>query len=108
MPGVVIGGPGRAGKDELAGIYTVVDGSAHVIPNLRSELPLVDQPRYVAREDQPWIERRCLTSIGFDVEQYLARGNLACRLGLSACLCTLDQYSAARGQLGTKLTIGNS
>ena len=43
VPGDVVGRVGRAGQDELALAPPVVASASHGIPNIRSELPLVEQ-----------------------------------------------------------------
>ncbi len=92
----VIGWPGRSGEDELTWIHAFVNRATHVIPDLRLELPLVDEPWGIALENQARIYLGGFTGRSVDVEEHLALGNLAGGLGLSTGLRSLDEDCAGR------------
>lgn len=90
---------GGAGEDELPRLYPFVNSPAHVVPDLRRDLPLVDQSRGLAAEDQLRIKIRRFPSRGVDVEQNLAGGKPPGRLGLATCLGALDEARSASSSL---------
>ena len=96
VAGLVVGRLGGAGEDELAGIAPFVDRAAHVVPDFRRELPLVDQPGDIAAEDQGGIQLRGIAGIFVDVEKHLAVGDLTSGFGLAACLWPLDKDRPSR------------
>jgi hypothetical protein len=87
---------GRPGEDELTWIHTFVNRATHVIPNLWLELPLVDESRSIALEDQSRTQLGGFTSRSVDVEENLALGNLASGFGLSTGLRPLKEDCARR------------
>lgn len=86
MAGLIVSRLGRPGENELTWVDSFVDCSAHVVPDLRFELPLVDEPWGVALEHQPRIQFGGVASSLVDVEKHLAIGNLTSGFSLSAGL----------------------
>src|SRR5438093_492279 len=93
MPWHVVARRGRAGEDELPRQTSVVDGSTHRVPESWNPLPLVDEPRCWAGEDQSGIQRRGLFGARL-VEQDLTGRPPPRGLRLSASLDTLDEDGA--------------
>src|SRR5680860_1076786 len=108
VAGLVIGRLGGAGQDELTGVNPIVDVAAYVVPDLRLELPLIDQPGDVAVEDQRGIEFGGVTSVLVDVEKHLALCDLASGFGLAAGLRSLDQDRASGFEPPLQLEIRDS
>src|SRR5690625_3736308 len=76
----------RPSQDELAGVATPVDGVPDVVPDVGLDLPLIDEPRCVAFEQQIGIDveqtqgiRVCIKSEEHTSELQ-SRGHLVCRL----------------------------
>jgi hypothetical protein len=84
--------PWRRGarEDELAILSPVVNGSADDVPDLWFALPLVDEPRNRAVEDQAGIDCRCSRSFNVDIEKDFASGKLSRGRGLAARFGALD------------------
>jgi hypothetical protein len=91
MASLIVGWLGRAGEDELARIDSFVDCPAHVVPDPRLELPLVDEPGSVTLKNQARIQFGGVASCFVNVEQHLAVGDLTGGFGLPAGLRSLDK-----------------
>jgi hypothetical protein len=105
--GIVVRG-GGAGKNEQAGLASVVDLSPYPIPDRRLHLPLVEQNGRRIREKA--IRRqgdRSLCIVVF-VESDHRFGDLGCRRRLTAGFWTLDQHCADGVQSATKLGISDA
>lgn len=108
MTGRVIRGSSGAGEYELPGLLPIVDRPAHVVPDLRLYLPLIDQARGGAREDEVWVHRCGGLGRLVDVQQHLARGSLSRRLGLPTGLWPLDQDGTAGFQPLIQLLVNDA
>ena len=82
MAGDVVGGHGGTGEDELAGHGPPIDRPAHMIPDGRLKLPLVNQSRRVSIQYRRRVHADRPPGIFVNVQQHLA----LCRLHGSGCL----------------------
>jgi hypothetical protein len=64
----VVGGSRRTCQEKLPWCGAFVDLSTHVIPDLRDDLPFVEQSRYGAIQEEPRIDRGSLLGRRVDVE----------------------------------------
>ena len=108
VPGDIVCRHGRAREDELAWLATVVDGSPHMVPDRRVELPLVDQPGRLSVEHRGRVHVDRIAHVVIDVQQCLAGGYVTPAHGLAATACPLDQHSAGCLEQGRQLLIDNS
>jgi hypothetical protein len=76
-----------------------------VVPKLRLDLPLVDEAGRGSIENKGGIDRCSGASSVVDVEQYLAGRDPTGGEGLAACLRSLENDNACRGELRLELGI---
>jgi hypothetical protein len=95
MAGHVIGWLGGSCEDELTRLLPVIHRAPYVIPDRRDDLPLVEQPRRLAVENQAGIDLGRFAHLVIDIEPSFAAGNLPSGLGLPAGFGTLDQDRAS-------------
>jgi len=84
MASRVVRGRGRARQDELAGEPAIVYRAAHVVPERRLHLPLVEQQGRGRVEQKRGVNCEDDRYARVGVHPDLARGYLQCRDGLPA------------------------
>lgn len=70
MPGDIVGRHRGSRKDELARRTAIIDGTPHVIPDPRLELPLVDESGGRTGENEARIDPSELERVVIDVEAH--------------------------------------
>ena len=98
VAGGVVGWHGRAREDEAARSAPGVARPAHVVPDRRHGLPLVQQPGLGPLEQEFRTHGRHAARIGIDVEQDFACGLALSGGGLAAGARPLDDYGGDRPQ----------
>ena len=84
----------RAGQDELSGSAPVVHGSPHMVPDVRLDLPLVNEAGDVAAQDRVGRGADHVPSVPVNVQPYLACSQVSGGGGLSAGLRSFDHHGA--------------
>jgi hypothetical protein len=92
-------------QDELAACGFIIDTGAHVIPDLRDALPLIDEPWLDSVEDEARVDLGRFACRLVDIEPNLAcRGLSGCR-GLATRLGSLDEDRSGAAKLANQLVI---
>jgi hypothetical protein len=90
----VVSRSGGSGEDELALFLAVVDLPTDAVPDLRLDLPFVEQDRWPSGEEGLGVEIELGARYGVLVEADDRVGDLGCSGGLSARLRPLDEDCA--------------
>jgi len=99
---------GGAGQDELSGLLPSVDFVTHVVPERRLLLPLVDEARCSAFQEQAGIGGEEVRNAGITVHAKNALGHLEPCRRLPAGLDAFDQHRPGGPQPNGELVIDDA
>lgn len=108
MAGRVVGRIRRTGQDELACSATVVASSPHGVPDVRRELPFIEQPRDRPRQRLARRDLRSETAGGRGIERDFATGKAATGPRLAARTRPFDYHRRRRGQCFSHLAVDDA
>ena len=98
VPRHVVGWRGGTGEDESARPAAVVARPSEVVPDLRGDLPFVEQARLGALDQAPGLDACKLDRIGVGVEQHFAGGSLPGRCRLAAGAHSFHDHAGRRAE----------
>ena len=104
----VVSRHGRACEDESALAGLQVGGAADVVPDVRCDLPFVEETRRVALEDGLRVQECRLAGVGVGVEEHFACRRLPCGRGLAAGSRAFDQDGCGCAELLLELEVGEA
>ena len=91
----VIGRYGRPCENELPGVARVVDRPSDMVPDIRFNLPLVDQTRSVSVQNEGGIDPYGASGSDIDIEEDLTSCSLPCCCRFARRFWALDENNSA-------------
>ena len=108
MPRSIVVGSGRSSEDELSAGSTVINGASYVRPDVRHQLPLIDQERCGLIENEVRHDFGGGTLLCVNVESHFRSRLPECSGGLATRLRPLDENRAGRLESRRELAVGDS